>query len=152
MNDTRKEFVLLSKCIFNTTGRKPPWGFQTAQHIHEPSRLPEPPWHLPVGTGSGWDHVKAAWVSGGVWICTALCKNQGFLGGSGGKESAWNPGDPGSIPGSRRSLEKEMAAHSSILAWKIPWTEDPGRLQYKGLQRVGHKWATNTVRIKVTTV
>ena len=35
-------------------------------------------------------------------------------------------------------LEKEMATHSSILAWKIPWMEDPGRLQSMGLQRVGH--------------
>ena len=35
-------------------------------------------------------------------------------------------------------LEKEMAAHSSILAWKIPWTEEPGRLQSTGSQRVGH--------------
>ena len=36
------------------------------------------------------------------------------------------------------SLEKEMATHSSILAWKIPWTEKPGILQSMGLQRVGH--------------
>ena len=35
-------------------------------------------------------------------------------------------------------LEKEMAAHSSTIAWKIPWTEEPGRLQSMGLQRVGH--------------
>ena len=35
-------------------------------------------------------------------------------------------------------LEKEMAAHSSILAWKIPWTEEPGRLSSMGSQRVGH--------------
>ena len=35
-------------------------------------------------------------------------------------------------------LEKEMAIHSSILAWKIPWTEEPGRLQSMGLQGVGH--------------
>ena len=35
-------------------------------------------------------------------------------------------------------LEKEMGTHSSILAWKIPWTEEPGRLQSMGLQRVGH--------------
>ena len=35
-------------------------------------------------------------------------------------------------------LEKEMAAHSSTLAWKIPWTEEPGRLQSMGLQSVGH--------------
>ena len=36
-------------------------------------------------------------------------------------------------------LEKEMATHSSILAWKIPWMEESGRLQSMGLQRVGHK-------------
>ena len=36
------------------------------------------------------------------------------------------------------TLEKEMATHSSILAWKIPCTEDPGRLQFMGSQRVGH--------------
>ena len=35
-------------------------------------------------------------------------------------------------------LEKDMATHSSILAWKIPWTEEPGRLQFRGSQRVGH--------------
>ena len=35
-------------------------------------------------------------------------------------------------------LEKEMATHSSILAWNIPWVEEPGRLQSMGLQRVGH--------------
>ena len=35
-------------------------------------------------------------------------------------------------------LEKEMATHSSILAWKIPWTEEPRRLESMGLQRVGH--------------
>ena len=41
------------------------------------------------------------------------------------------------------SLEKEMATPSSILAWKIPWTEEPGRLQSMGLQRVRHDWATS---------
>ena len=40
-------------------------------------------------------------------------------------------------------LEKEMATHSSILAWSIPWTEETGRLQSTGLQRVGHNWATS---------
>ena len=39
-------------------------------------------------------------------------------------------------------LEKEMETHSSILAWKFPWTEEPGRLQSMGSQRVGHDWAT----------
>ena len=39
-------------------------------------------------------------------------------------------------------LEKEMATHSSILAWKIPWTEQSGRLQFMGSQRVGHDLVT----------
>ena len=42
-----------------------------------------------------------------------------------------------------RILEKAMAPHSSTLAWKIPWTEEPGRLQSMGLLRVGHDWATS---------
>ena len=40
-------------------------------------------------------------------------------------------------------LEKEMATHSNILAWRIPWTKEPGGLQSMRLQRVGHVWATN---------
>ena len=45
--------------------------------------------------------------------------------------------------GQEDPLEKEMAIHSSIPAWRIPWTEEPGRLQSTGLQRVGHDWATS---------
>ena len=55
--------------------------------------------------------------------------SMGFPRSSVGKESARNAGDLGSIPGSGKSLEKEVATHSSILAWIIPWTEEPGRLQ-----------------------
>ena len=102
----------------------------------------------------------------------------GVPGRSADKESAYNAGDPSSIPGSGRSpgegigyslqyswaslvtqivknlpamqdtwvqylgwedpLEKEMASCSSILAWKIPWSEEPGGLQSMGSQRVGH--------------
>ena len=40
-------------------------------------------------------------------------------------------------------MEKAMAPHSSTLAWKIPWMEEPGRLQSMGLQSVGHYWATS---------
>ena len=43
------------------------------------------------------------------------------------------------------SLEKRMAAHSRIIAWRIPWTEEPGGLQSMGLQRVRHGRATNTL-------
>ena len=52
------------------------------------------------------------------------------------KASACNVGDLGSIPGS--GMEKEMATHSSTIAWKIPWMEEPGRLQSMGLQRVAY--------------
>ena len=62
----------------------------------------------------------------------------GFPGGSGGKESACNEGDLGLIPGSGRSLEKGMATHSSILSWRIPWTEKHHGLQSMGSPRVRH--------------
>ena len=42
-------------------------------------------------------------------------------------------------------LTRSMAAHSSVLAWRIPWTEEPGRLQSIGSHRVGHDWVTNTL-------
>ena len=62
-----------------------------------------------------------------------------FPGDTDGKESACNAGDLGSIPELGISPGKENAIHSSFLAWKIPWTEEPGRLRsvYES-QRVGH--------------
>ena len=77
---------------------------------------------------------------------------EGFPSGSDSKESAYSAGDLGSITGSRRSqeityfrsfLEKEIATHSSILAWRIPWTENPGGLETMESQRVGHDSATS---------
>ena len=64
--------------------------------------------------------------------------------GSNGKESACNAGDPSSIPGSGRSPGEGNGNRSSILAWEIPWTEEPGGLLSMGSQGVGHNWATNT--------
>ena len=61
------------------------------------------------------------------WICQGL-------GGSEGKASACNVGDLDR----EDPLEKEMAIHSSTLAWRIPWMEEPDRLQSMGSQRVGH--------------
>ena len=62
-----------------------------------------------------------------------------FPGGSDGKESACNAGDPGSIPWVRQDpLENGMATHSSILTWRVPWTEEPGGLLSTGLQRDAH--------------
>ena len=58
-----------------------------------------------------------------------------FTGGSAVKNLPANARDAGLIPGSGRSPGGEMAIHFSILAWKIPWTEKPGRLQSMGWQK-----------------
>ena len=58
----------------------------------------------------------------------------GFCGSSGGKDSACNVGDPGLIPGQEDPLKKGMATHSIMLAWEIPWTEEPGGPQASGSQ------------------
>ena len=65
-----------------------------------------------------------------------------------GKESACNAGDMDMILGSGRSrpMEKEMATHHSTLAWEIPWTEEPGGLQSKRLQRVRYDLVTKNNR------
>ena len=55
--------------------------------------------------------------------------------------------DSDSILGREDPLEKGMATHSSILARRILWTEEPGGLQSMGSQRVGHDWVTNTLYI-----
>ena len=60
----------------------------------------------------------------------------GFPGGSAGKESSCNAGDLGLMPGWEDPLEKGKATHSSILAWRIPQTEEPGGLQSMGSQGV----------------
>ena len=62
----------------------------------------------------------------------------GFSSGSDGKESACNVGDPGLIPGSGRSPREGNGNPLHTLAWKIPCTEEPRRLQSMGSQRVGH--------------
>ena len=57
---------------------------------------------------------------------------------SDGKASAYNVGDPGSIPGSGRSSGEGKGHPFQYSCWKIPWTEEPGSLQSMGSQRVGH--------------
>ena len=63
--------------------------------------------------------------------------------GSNGKASACSAGDRVRSLGWEDPLEKEMATHSSTLAWKIPWTEEPDGLQSMGLQSIGHDWTTS---------
>ena len=60
-----------------------------------------------------------------------------------GKESAYKAEDRGSMSGLEDPLEKGMATYSNIPAWRIPWTEEPGRLQSMGSQRIKHNWVTN---------
>ena len=85
------------------------------------------------------DSVTLYILSGQTVYCKDIRHFRGFPGGASGEESTCQ---------CRRSkkrgrddpLEKETATHSSILAWRIPWTEKPGRLQSTGPQRVGHDW------------
>ena len=93
----------------------------------------------------GFVHIWAwtCWIQ--RWYQFILPLVVGSSGVAAGKESAyqckktqvWSLGqeDP---------LEEEMATHSSVFAWKIPWTEDPSGLQFGGLQRVGHNWAQHS--------
>ena len=73
--------------------------------------------YLGFPSGSAVENLPAMQETWEIWVC--------FLG--------WE--DP---------LEEEMTTHSSILAWRIPWIEEPGGLQSMGLQRVGHDWAHST--------
>ena len=61
---------------------------------------------------------------------------ESFPGGSDGEEFSRHVGGLGSIPGLADPLEEGMATYSSILAWRMPWTEEPDGLQSMGLQRV----------------
>ena len=85
----------------------------------------------------------------GLKVSTGLAQNKyyvsyaSFPGGSDSKASACNAGDPGLIPGLGRSSGEGNGNCSSTLAWKIPWMKGPGRLQFMGLQRVRHDWATS---------
>ena len=69
-------------------------------------------------------------------ILNCITEDGPYPGGSVSKESASNAGDPVQSLGQRDPLEEEMATHSSILAWRIPQTEEPGGLQFMGSQEL----------------
>ena len=71
-------------------------------------------------------------------LVVILVQSRDLTGGSDVKESAYSAGDPVQSLGWEGPLEKGMTAYSNILAWRIPWTEKPGRPQSTGLQRIGH--------------
>ena len=73
-------------------------------------------------------------MNGSLWSHYKLC----FPGGSGGKASVYNAEDLGLIPGWGRSLGEGNGNPLQYYCLEIPWTEEPGRLQFMGSQRVGH--------------
>ena len=77
--------------------------------------------------------IRGAFLLFFVLVCLVMCF--GFPGGSVVKNPPVDTGDMDLIPGLEDSLEKGMATHSGILARRIPWTEEPGRLQSMGLQK-----------------
>ena len=109
--------------------------------------LPNPPVTALIPATAISEYPRCHWLQDTLrfqdaWMVKSLYTVGGFPGGADGKESTCNAGDPGLIPQWGGSLEKEMATHSSILAWKIPWTEEPGRPRSMVLQRVRHDWGT----------
>ena len=117
-------------------------GLQLDANLADSSRLEGKAKLRPVLGGGYWWVVRQVSQPDTGWV--GLIKV--FPGGSDGKKSdlpaiqetwVWSLGweDP---------LEKGMPIPSNILAWRIPWTEEPGGLQSMGLQRVGHDWMTNT--------
>ena len=72
-----------------------------------------------------------------------------FPGGSDGKESAWNAGDPGLVPGLGRSPGERNGYPLQYSCLEYPWTEEPGGLQSMGSQIVRHDWVANTLVIAI---
>ena len=105
--------------------------------------------HRPYDTGHNhFDYVIfVGWINT-AQLLFAIPNNGCFPGGSEVKASACNAGDLGSIPGSGRFPGEEMVTHSSILAWRIPWTEEPDGLQSTGSQRVKTRLSDFTFTFK----
>ena len=86
-----------------------------------------------------------SWTRLSNWTELIWSFSGGFLGASSGKEPAFqcrlNVRKMGFLLGLEDPMEKGMAIHSSILAWKIPWTDESGRLQLIGLHRFWHSWS-----------
>ena len=80
-----------------------------------------------------------------IWFIWYFILFMDFPGGSDGKEFACNAGYRVQPLDQKGPLEKGIATHSRVLAWRTAWTEEPGGLQSMVLQRVGHNWATNTL-------
>ena len=92
-----------------------------------------------------WNGTHLTKVGIGSILCSLICSLVGYLAAQMIKTlDAMQETQVWSLD-QEDSPEKWMATHSSILAWKIPWTEEAGRLQSMGSQRVRHNWATSTI-------
>ena len=85
----------------------------------------------------GQDRIPCNYQRGQVFLVAQVVKNLPAMQETRNQSLCWE--DP---------LEKGMAIHSSILTWRIPWTEEPGGLQSMGLQRVRHDWVANTTTLR----
>ena len=94
-------------------------------------------WHLGVEARDAAKHLECTGWSSQQRIIQPEMLRWGFPGGGAVKHLPARTGDTGLIPGSEDPLEKEMATCSSILAWEISWTEEPGGLQSIRSQSVG---------------
>ena len=99
---------------------------------------------FPLMNRSAFAVSQRYWNTVSIFNCLKVFFYLAFPCGSDSKESACNVGDSGLIPGSGRFPGGGYGNHSSILAWRVPWTEEPDGLQSMGSQRVGHDWAANT--------
>ena len=132
-----------------------PWSTVRAQVKPTRWATHNPGWRSPA-----WGQVSVRWVTEDsgrlLWLPGLSCKNRGLLScrhvlkakGSqrtvGVQRVRLESLDPALFKADSYADLEEMATHSSALAWRIPWTEEPGGLQPTGLQRGGHDWATKT--------
>ena len=111
-------------------------------------------WQRATSLGKRWPGIKQILVMTitrpqifHFWNCIEI--KRGFADGSDGKESVCNAGDGVLSLGRKDSLEKRLATHSHVLAWRIPRTEEPRGLQSMGLQRVRHYGVTYTFTTEI---
>ena len=120
-------------------------------HLMRPGARPEPLGYVGGLVTSGeWKPEEMSRNAGctdiKITAAKSCCELKEGPGGSEGKASLCSVGNPGLVPGWRRSPGEGNGIHSSTLAWKIPWKEEPGRLQSMGSQRVGD--VTFTFRLR----
>ena len=137
-------WILIAKILI----KKPSWKTQTIDTPwrEAPDNWREAPKAPDCLAGKSRKHQEPGWTQAGSHFRQNedLETFPDFPSGSDGKESACSQEIQVQSLGQEDPLEKGMATHSCILAWKTPWKEELGGLQYMGSQRVGQDWVTNT--------